>query len=330
MFKLIWGESTYELEPGEYILGRSSRADIQIVHDSVSRQHARLIVEERAAYIEDLGSSNGTYINGKLVTSRTPLADGDRVHLGKAMLEISLPIEEAPTVILAAEDKPEEKPVSRFDEKTAGLEELQAPLKQEPPFEPTEVAIPTRETPAEPETAGPPSPPPPPPVTPTPPSRAPSPPMTPPSQQVRTLPPVQAELADVGPRLVGWLIDAFAVSLLVIPFVIIAPMAMNANRALGTLVFLLFFGLLFAFTIGNLIYGPAVKGKSIGMHLMKIRLVTEDFQTPIGWSRAIIRWLIQGLCSGIFFIGYLWALFDPKRQTLHDKVAKTLVIRESR
>ncbi len=63
------------------ILGRSADADIQILDQRVSRQHARLHVSKSEVILEDLGSHNGTYLHGHKV-ARRPLREGDRIRVG--------------------------------------------------------------------------------------------------------------------------------------------------------------------------------------------------------------------------------------------------------
>jgi SARP family transcriptional regulator, regulator of embCAB operon len=53
---------------------------------SVSRRHARIVVTGRDAVIEDLGSRNGTFVQGERVVSATPLHDRDEIRLGSVVL----------------------------------------------------------------------------------------------------------------------------------------------------------------------------------------------------------------------------------------------------
>ncbi|MBK6534739.1 MAG: FHA domain-containing protein [Deltaproteobacteria bacterium] len=63
------------------ILGRSESADIALAFSSISREHARLFVEDEKLYIEDMGSSNGVQVNGEK-HRKSELAAGDMVQLG--------------------------------------------------------------------------------------------------------------------------------------------------------------------------------------------------------------------------------------------------------
>ena len=65
-------------------MGRATNNDVALVHPAISRQHAKLTRQDGEFDIEDLGSSNGTYVNGRRLTPRKaiPLAVGDTLRLG--------------------------------------------------------------------------------------------------------------------------------------------------------------------------------------------------------------------------------------------------------
>ncbi|MEX0825855.1 MAG: DUF3662 and FHA domain-containing protein [Acidimicrobiia bacterium] len=66
------------------VVGRSSGADIHVPRDDVSRIHALIWQESGSAWLADLGSSNGSHVNGKRVLESTPIVDGDIVSFGGA------------------------------------------------------------------------------------------------------------------------------------------------------------------------------------------------------------------------------------------------------
>lgn len=70
-----------ELEEGEAIIGRSPQCDIQIEVENVSRRHARIIFRNEEYRIEDLGSTNGVYING-IKVEKCVLRDYDQIDIG--------------------------------------------------------------------------------------------------------------------------------------------------------------------------------------------------------------------------------------------------------
>jgi pSer/pThr/pTyr-binding forkhead associated (FHA) protein len=67
---------------GGAILGRGDQADIRLEDTFSSSQHARLIAHGGQMVIEDLGSTNGTYLNGEPLTGPQPLHPGDRIRIG--------------------------------------------------------------------------------------------------------------------------------------------------------------------------------------------------------------------------------------------------------
>jgi pSer/pThr/pTyr-binding forkhead associated (FHA) protein len=70
-----------ELGEGEVIIGRGSSCKLQLLSKSVSRKHARIFFRNDEYYIEDLGSTNGTYVNGIRVV-KCALRKNDLIYLG--------------------------------------------------------------------------------------------------------------------------------------------------------------------------------------------------------------------------------------------------------
>lgn len=69
-------------------VGRGQSCDIRLTDTYVSTAHARITNRNGAWMVEDLGSTNGTYLNQRRVTSPAALAPGDRVRVGKTTLEL--------------------------------------------------------------------------------------------------------------------------------------------------------------------------------------------------------------------------------------------------
>ena len=89
----------------------------------------------------------------------------------------------------------------------------------------------------------------------------------------------------------------------------------------------LFRGLFFlTFPIFYYVYLHGTYGQTFGKMALKIKVVNED-ETPLDFQKAFLRWLGYFLCDLTFYIGYLWAAFDPRKQGLHDKVCRTVVVR---
>jgi len=71
----------------QIIVGRSSDLDMVLVEDMVSRKHARIQMQTDQIWIEDLGSTNGTFVNGEKI-KRARLKEGDRVLIGTSILKL--------------------------------------------------------------------------------------------------------------------------------------------------------------------------------------------------------------------------------------------------
>lgn len=72
---------------GEIVIGRSSELDMVLVEDMVSRRHAKIQVEMGDIFLEDLGSTNGSFVNGEKIR-RTKLAEGDRILIGTSIIKV--------------------------------------------------------------------------------------------------------------------------------------------------------------------------------------------------------------------------------------------------
>jgi len=82
------------LEAGENVIGRDPGAGLFIDDPSVSRRHARIVVTENSATLEDLASKNGTHLEDRRIEAPVPLDDGARIRIGTIALTfrmLSLP-----------------------------------------------------------------------------------------------------------------------------------------------------------------------------------------------------------------------------------------------
>jgi DNA-binding winged helix-turn-helix (wHTH) protein len=74
------------LAEGSHVIGRDRSAAISLRSPTVSREHARVVIEGGVAMLEDLGSKNGTLVCGHAVTAPVRLADGDEIRIGAFQL----------------------------------------------------------------------------------------------------------------------------------------------------------------------------------------------------------------------------------------------------
>jgi DNA-binding winged helix-turn-helix (wHTH) protein len=86
LFRLVFLDREIALHEGENLLGRGKDVVAWIDDPNVSRNHARIVVGPQGAELEDLGSKNGTLLNGSRVVGRVPLHDKDEMRLGSATL----------------------------------------------------------------------------------------------------------------------------------------------------------------------------------------------------------------------------------------------------
>ncbi len=88
IYKLILSSGSpkeFELTRPEVVIGRDPNVDLTISSPAVSRRHVRLTREADGYVLEDLGSSNGTYVNDQKLVGRRPLKAGDQIRLGQAV-----------------------------------------------------------------------------------------------------------------------------------------------------------------------------------------------------------------------------------------------------
>jgi DNA-binding winged helix-turn-helix (wHTH) protein len=88
---LVWEARQVPLMEGDNIVGRSTDAAVWIDAPGVSRHHARIVVRQGEATLEDLGSKNGTYVGVDRVTIPRLLTDGDQVRLGSVVITFRIP-----------------------------------------------------------------------------------------------------------------------------------------------------------------------------------------------------------------------------------------------
>lgn len=104
---------TYEVKDGTTMVGRGPDNDLQIIEQSISRKHARLILSGERLLIEDLGSQNGTQLNGHPVGSyyQIEVKEGDFISLGSVLMSLGKPYAEDGMVTqysISLKERPEE------------------------------------------------------------------------------------------------------------------------------------------------------------------------------------------------------------------------------
>src|SRR5687767_10730118 len=87
----------------QMIIGRHTECNLQLSEGQASRRHAKLTVADDGVWLEDLGSANGTFVNGVQITARVQLKSGDRLRFDVEEFDLRLPA--APAAAPAAADE---------------------------------------------------------------------------------------------------------------------------------------------------------------------------------------------------------------------------------
>jgi sigma-B regulation protein RsbU (phosphoserine phosphatase) len=121
---LLEGEATtIELGAAETVIGRHPECTLQINSNMVSRKHARVLASGGDYLVEDMGSGNGTFVNGKKIEGPTALSHEDRIKLGPVLLRFENP--------LAVAKRRGAPPVSSRDPVGAGTVEFNVQLSDD-------------------------------------------------------------------------------------------------------------------------------------------------------------------------------------------------------
>jgi len=148
---------------GALVVGRDENAGVVIEDPEASRRHASFSLEGDSVMVEDLGSTNGTFVNGERLSAAHTLTEGDRVRIGTTILEVRRHEVQATQVRSAIPDLPEEPapqatrpaPIQPEPEPEAVPQPTAAAPVQQPPS-PSEQAPPAFPPPGGPTSSGPP------------------------------------------------------------------------------------------------------------------------------------------------------------------------------
>jgi pSer/pThr/pTyr-binding forkhead associated (FHA) protein len=88
LLRLKLGFRVLLLSPGTITIGRRKNCDLVLDDPQTSREHARVIVGEQSAAIQDLGSGNGVLVNGTRISGLQRLSEGDRIQIGVHTIEV--------------------------------------------------------------------------------------------------------------------------------------------------------------------------------------------------------------------------------------------------
>jgi DNA-binding winged helix-turn-helix (wHTH) protein len=103
LYQLIWRGGRAMFGEGEHVLGRDPSLELCVDSSSVSRRHARLRIGGGEVVLEDLGSKNGTFLNGQRLTRAVPLSDRDQLRVGSVTLKFRVVASQPSTETIASE-----------------------------------------------------------------------------------------------------------------------------------------------------------------------------------------------------------------------------------
>ncbi|MFG0258148.1 MAG: FHA domain-containing protein [Phycisphaerales bacterium JB043] len=89
-FKDDGSARTFTAKGDTIVIGRDPSCELRVPGTQVSRQHCKISIESDAIYVQDMGSSNGTYRNDTKVTERVLLEPGDRLSLGEIVFTVQI------------------------------------------------------------------------------------------------------------------------------------------------------------------------------------------------------------------------------------------------
>ena len=77
----------FELDKPQHLIGRTANIDIPVVDERVSQLHAKVVLQDDGHFVQDLGSTNGTFVNNQPLTGPRKLQDGDLIQVGETVFE---------------------------------------------------------------------------------------------------------------------------------------------------------------------------------------------------------------------------------------------------
>jgi len=97
-------QQAHPLTPDTIVLGRSNEADLMVMGDGVSRNHARIHADEHGYLLTDMESRNGTFLNNKKLQQEVRLSPGDHIRIGETILVYMDEVTEPASIVIGRDD----------------------------------------------------------------------------------------------------------------------------------------------------------------------------------------------------------------------------------
>jgi uncharacterized RDD family membrane protein YckC len=138
------------------------------------------------------------------------------------------------------------------------------------------------------------------------------------------------QLAEWGSRAGGYIIDYLIFAGPVFVLYLLGGLLAGTGSGGASLLAVLFYLIGLALSVAGglwICYQEGTTGQSIGKRQMGIRLVSAQTGQPIGFGMAFVRKIAHVADSFLCYIGFLWPLWDDRKQTFADKICNTIVVR---
>ncbi|GAA1789064.1 RDD family protein [Actinomadura chokoriensis] len=138
------------------------------------------------------------------------------------------------------------------------------------------------------------------------------------------------QLAEWGSRAGGYIIDYLIFMGPVFVLYLLSMLLTSSGSGGAAVLGLLFMLVGLALSVAGglwICYQEGTTGQSIGKRQMGIRLVSAQTGQPIGFGMAFVRKIAHVADSFLCYIGFLWPLWDDRKQTFADKICNTIVVR---
>lgn len=89
-YSVVINGVAFALREGRNIIGREADADIRLALPAVSRRHAVVTIDGDDAFVQDMGSRNGTYVNGEKLETARPLRSGDEIRIAQTAIRFQI------------------------------------------------------------------------------------------------------------------------------------------------------------------------------------------------------------------------------------------------